>query len=160
MASHRRAGRHPRPRLSRNVAQIAHELTPLAGDDVGLLVTSNGILKFFLKLVPGAFDEMAAKGALKVGTGNCCALAFEAGAWRVVFWNRQPASLAFERSLLILLDYVRSVLRQFCTSCSQKAGEACRSKHRLSVMTAVASRSCVRQTLPNRRWPSPVLLRA
>jgi probable phosphoglycerate mutase len=80
-----------------NAAQLAQNLTTsLDRNDAALLVTSNGILKFFLKLVPGAFDEMGAKGALKVATGNCCALAFEAGNWRLMFWNRQPPSLAFD----------------------------------------------------------------
>ena len=60
-----------------------------------VFVTSNGILKFFLKLVPGAFEKMASEGVLKVGTGNCCALAHEEGAWRVLFWNVQPPSLSF-----------------------------------------------------------------
>ncbi len=86
----------PYETIAANVAQLANDLAKsLNGDEVGLLVTSNGILKFFLKLVPGAFEEMAAQGALKVATGNCCALAFEAGTWRVAFWNRQPASLTF-----------------------------------------------------------------
>lgn len=82
--------------VTADVAQLAHDLAASLGkDDAALLVTSNGILKFFLKLVPGAFEDMAARGLLKVATGNCCALTREAGAWRVVFWNRQPGSLAF-----------------------------------------------------------------
>jgi probable phosphoglycerate mutase len=86
----------PREVVAANVAQLAEGLaTALDRDDAALLVTSNGILKFFLKLVPGAFEDMATKGALKVSTGNCCALTCEAGTWRVVFWNRQPACLAF-----------------------------------------------------------------
>ena len=79
-----------------NVAQLSHDLAASLGkDDAALLVTSNGILKFFLKLVPGAFEAMAVSGSLKVATGNCCALTHEARAWRVAFWNRQPGSLSF-----------------------------------------------------------------
>jgi broad specificity phosphatase PhoE len=86
----------PEETIAENAAQLAHELvTSLHSDDAALLVTSNGILKFFLKLVPGAFEDMAARGLLKVSTGNCCALACEAGAWRVVFWNRRPDCFAF-----------------------------------------------------------------
>jgi probable phosphoglycerate mutase len=82
--------------VTANVTQLAHDLAAsLAKDDAALLLTSNGILKFFLKLVPRAFEDMAASGSLKVSTGNCCALAFEAGAWRIVFWNRPPGSLSF-----------------------------------------------------------------
>ncbi len=80
--------------IARNVADIANGLAAaLSGEDAALIVTSNGILRFFLKLVPGAFDAMAASDALKVATGNCCALAFEEGAWRIAFWNRQPPNL-------------------------------------------------------------------
>lgn len=88
--------------ISANMAKLANALaSPLSGNDAALLVTSNGILKFFLKLVPGAFEEMAGKGALKVATGNCCALSCEeAGRWRILFWNRQPASLALDQAWL------------------------------------------------------------
>ena len=86
----------PQETIAANAAQLAQNLTTcLDGNDAALLVTSNGILKFFLKLVPGAFEDMAARGLLKVSTGNCCALAYEAGAWRVVFWNRRPDCFAF-----------------------------------------------------------------
>jgi broad specificity phosphatase PhoE len=86
----------PQETIAANVAQLAQSLaTSLDGNDAALLITSNGILKFFPKLVPGAFEDMAAKGLLKVATGNCCALTREAGAWRVRFWNMQPTSLSF-----------------------------------------------------------------
>lgn len=82
--------------IAKNAADIANGLTAsISGEDAALIVTSNGILRFFLKLVPGAFDAMAADGKLKVATGNCCALAFDGREWRVVFWNRQPPDLSF-----------------------------------------------------------------
>jgi broad specificity phosphatase PhoE len=81
--------------IAQNAAEIAQGLAAaLSGDEAALVVTSNGILRFFLELVPGAFGGMAADGALKVATGHCCALAFEDGAWRVAFWNRQPPRLS------------------------------------------------------------------
>lgn len=87
----------PQEIIAANVAQLAQNLTmSLDSNDAALLVTSNGILKLFLKLVPGAFEDLAAKGLLKVSTGNCCALACDAGTWRVVFWNRRPDCFAFE----------------------------------------------------------------
>ncbi len=77
-----------------NVAQFANDVAEGIGDGgAALLVTSNGILKFFLKLVPGAFEDMASTGALKVATGNCCALRHDSTGWRVAFWNRQPREL-------------------------------------------------------------------
>ena len=49
-----------------NAAQLAHHLArSLDGNDAALLVTSNGILKFLLKLVPGAFEKMASEGCSK-----------------------------------------------------------------------------------------------
>ena len=85
----------PQETIAANVAQLSQSLAAsVDGNNAALLVTSNGILRFFLKLVPGAFEDMAARGLLKVATGGCCALAREASSWRVVFWNRQPHSLA------------------------------------------------------------------
>ncbi len=79
--------------IAANAATLAHEIAAdLSAGDAALLVTSNGILKFFLKLVPGAF-ELAEKGALKVPTGHCSALTYEAGLWKVAFWNCPPQSL-------------------------------------------------------------------
>ena len=81
----------PEKTVSANIARFANELAAtLESDDAALIVTSNGILKFFLKLAPGAFEEMAGKGALKVATGACCALQYDAKGWRVIFWNRLP----------------------------------------------------------------------
>ena len=67
----------------------------LGEGDAALLVTSNGILKFFLKLVPGAFEDMAARGSLKVATGHCCALRHGPRGWEVLFWDREPGQIAF-----------------------------------------------------------------
>jgi len=87
----------PQEAIAANVAQLAQSLaTSLDANDAALLVTSNGILKFFLKLVPGAFEALAASGGLKVATGNSCALRHEEGIWRVAFWNRPPKHLGLD----------------------------------------------------------------
>ncbi|MGO9545151.1 MAG: histidine phosphatase family protein [Rhodomicrobium sp.] len=81
--------------IAANVAQLAAGCAAsLGAGDAALLVTSNGILKFFLKLVPGAFEDMAASGALKVATGNCCALRHRGSGWQMEFWDREPSQLA------------------------------------------------------------------
>ena len=83
--------------IATNVVELAHELTAsMTSNDVALLVSSNGILRFFLKLVPGAFEALAAKKGLKVATGNVCALLYEGGTWRVAFWNRPPQHLGHD----------------------------------------------------------------
>ncbi len=82
--------------IAANVAQLAGECAArLNAADAALLVTSNGILKFFLKLVPGAFEDMAARGALKVATGHCCALRYNGRNWDVMFWDCEPINLPF-----------------------------------------------------------------
>jgi len=65
-----------------------------AEDDVALFVTSNGVLRYFLKLVPGAFEDAAADSGLKVATGHVCALRLVGENWRAVLWNAKPAELA------------------------------------------------------------------
>jgi probable phosphoglycerate mutase len=78
--------------IARDIMQLAAELSAAAApDQAALLVSSNGILKFFLKLVPGAFEDMAEKKALKVATGNYCALEKAASGWKLLFWDRNPA---------------------------------------------------------------------
>ena len=77
-----------------NMAQLTQSLaTSLEDNDAALLVSSNGILRFFLRLVPGAFEALAENKELKVATGNCCALRQEGGVWSLVFWNRLPQRL-------------------------------------------------------------------
>jgi broad specificity phosphatase PhoE len=83
--------------IAANVAELAGECAAGLGEgDAALLVTSNGILKFFLKLVPGAFEDMAACGSLKVATGHCCALRHRPRGWEVLFWDREPGQIALE----------------------------------------------------------------
>ncbi|WP_246742967.1 histidine phosphatase family protein [Rhodomicrobium vannielii] len=62
--------------------------------DAALFVTSNGVLRYFLKLVPGAFEAAATDASLKVATGNVCALRLEGDAWSVLLWNVKPGELA------------------------------------------------------------------
>ena len=84
----------PEKTVAGNIARLANEMrASLDDDDCALIVTSNGILKFFLRLVPGAFDDMAAKGRLKVATGNFCALQYTDEGWSVLFWNKKPQPL-------------------------------------------------------------------
>jgi broad specificity phosphatase PhoE len=87
----------PPPELiTKNVSGLTNEIaSDLPSEEVALLVTSNGILKFFLKLVPGAFEQMSEEGALKVATGRCCLLRKRGGNWELLFWDREPAVLDF-----------------------------------------------------------------
>ena len=90
-------GWKPSPRtIAESVSQFAEDLAErVQGRNAALLVTSNGIIKFFLKLVPGAFEDKAANHTLKVATGNCCALRYTGSGWEVAFWDCQPPHLQF-----------------------------------------------------------------
>jgi broad specificity phosphatase PhoE len=64
------------------------------GEDVVLSVSSNGRLRYFLKLLPQLFDEMAAGKSLKVAPGNACQLTLERdGECKFDYWNQSPAKL-------------------------------------------------------------------
>lgn len=65
-----------------------------ASQDLVVVVTSNGRLRYFLKLVPSEFDTRVRSGTFKVRTGSICRLTREAdGALRVPYWNQDPLAL-------------------------------------------------------------------
>lgn len=67
------------------VRDILHGLTqPLT-----MIVTSNGILRFFAQVAANAPPP----GALKVGTGNACLMEKSAAGWMIRGWNLSPADL-------------------------------------------------------------------
>jgi broad specificity phosphatase PhoE len=85
----------PNPELiKKNVSELANELAEnSSSEEIVLLVTSNGILRFFLHLIPGAFEKMSKEGGLKVATGHCCVLRKDDTNWDLLSWDRQPAAL-------------------------------------------------------------------
>lgn len=71
-------------RFAREVAAGAHGPRVLA-------CSSNGLLRWFLELVPGRFEAALADGTFKVRTGHVGMLRVtDAGAWDVLSWNRPP----------------------------------------------------------------------
>src|SRR5690606_18800395 len=81
--------------LEARVLAFAEEaVAGLPAEDSVLVVSSNGVLRYFLKLIPGAFDQAVAEGTAKVGTGKLCCLTHdEQSGWSLVFWNREPMAL-------------------------------------------------------------------
>ena len=83
---------------SGSAAQIISEVKALAEDlvkqyeatDTILLISSNGRLRYFLKLISQAFEQRVANKALKVLTGNICFFLYENKKWQVKFWNKSP----------------------------------------------------------------------
>jgi len=57
-----------------------------------LAVTSNGRLKYFLKLLSDLYKDYVQTSKWKVATGNICLLSYDRGDWRLVFWNEKPES--------------------------------------------------------------------
>ncbi len=64
-----------------------------AEQDTVLVVSSNGCLRYFLKLVPGLFEQYVAQRQLKIGTGHLCQLTYEHKLWTLDYWNQAPANL-------------------------------------------------------------------
>ena len=56
-----------------------------------LATTSNGRLKYFLKLVPDLWTEFTSTSKWKVSTGRVSLLALNHSTWSVVAWNESPA---------------------------------------------------------------------
>lgn len=62
--------------------------------DTILVITSNGRLRYFLKLIPGLFDQYVQNKGFKVATGNICLLTYENQKWQMKFWNEKPEYLS------------------------------------------------------------------
>lgn len=84
--------------LARNIASFVGELQTNYDDDkIVVACSSNGIIRYFLKLVPGAYEAALKNGALKVGTGSVSAIDFpNDGKPKVLFWNKKPEEAPLE----------------------------------------------------------------
>lgn len=61
-----------------------------APEDTILVITSNGRLRYFLQLVPGAFKQHILNNSFKVSTGNICLFEHDSKGWQIKFWNKKP----------------------------------------------------------------------
>lgn len=74
-----------------SVRSFASDLESRHGeDDTVVVVSSNGVLRYFLTLVDGAFARTAAGGGVKVKTGNVCRLRLGRNPL-VSCWNAAPS---------------------------------------------------------------------
>lgn len=55
------------------------------------VVASNGCLRYFLTIVPGAFEQYVAQHQLKIATGHVCQLSYHRGQWTLDAWNQSPS---------------------------------------------------------------------
>ena len=58
-----------------------------------VIVSSNGVLRFFLKLIPGAFERGVAEQNFKMKTGHFSVLTHDGQAFRLAAWNQNPLDL-------------------------------------------------------------------
>ena len=58
-----------------------------------LIVSSNGRLRYFLKLIDNEFEKRIVGKDFKMKTGALSLVSFEASKWNLGFWNKSPAKL-------------------------------------------------------------------
>lgn len=86
--------------LRRDLKHLVNDVQHRAGgDDLILLVSSNGILRFFLDLVPGAFALKARDMSLKTATGAISCLTRQGSLYQVAFWNEKPDTAPLRQTL-------------------------------------------------------------
>lgn len=66
--------------------------------DYILLITSNGRLRYFLKLIHGTFEQHIQNKNFKVATGNICFFLYDHKKWHLEFWNKNPQYLLQENA--------------------------------------------------------------
>ena len=67
--------------------ELSQQYTP---DDTVLVITSNGRLRYFLTLIPNAFEQHIQTQTFKVATGNICEVNYQNKRWSINFWNIHP----------------------------------------------------------------------
>jgi broad specificity phosphatase PhoE len=75
----------------KNFIEQVVEIEP--NNKLSLAVTSNGRLKYFLKILPDIYNDYIEKSKWKVSTGNICLFGYENGIWKLLLWNENPHSL-------------------------------------------------------------------
>ncbi|MDJ0704947.1 MAG: histidine phosphatase family protein [Leptolyngbyaceae cyanobacterium MO_188.B28] len=65
----------------------AQQTSPIA------IVSSNGVLRFFLKLIPGEFERGIAAQTFKMKTGHFSVLLYDGQNFQLMAWNQNPLDL-------------------------------------------------------------------
>ncbi|TLY48358.1 MAG: histidine phosphatase family protein [Gammaproteobacteria bacterium] len=82
-------------RMIKEIREFSKDLTMrYEPTDTILVISSNGRLRYFLKLIPGLFEQHVQNKAFKVATGNICMLTYENRKWQMKFWNKKPEYLS------------------------------------------------------------------
>lgn len=78
--------------IKSDIAQLCVELQARYVDRDVLLISSNGILRYFLNLIPGCFEERVEQGTFKMKTGHLSLINLSVTA-ELKFWNLTPDDL-------------------------------------------------------------------
>ncbi len=62
-------------------------------NDLVLIVSSNGLLRYFLKLIPGEFENRVSLNDFKIKTGHLSVIDYQAGTFKLSTWNTSPGNL-------------------------------------------------------------------
>ena len=79
--------------VSAEIQSLVAELAEKYQDKTVLLVSSNGRLRYFLKLISGEFERRVSDKQFKMGTGRISVIEGSANNYSVVCWNQEPAAL-------------------------------------------------------------------
>lgn len=79
--------------MAKEVKEFSNDLEKQYPEDTILVISSNGRLRYFLKLIPGLFEQQVQNKEFKVATGNICLLTHENRKWQMKFWNKKPEYL-------------------------------------------------------------------
>lgn len=78
--------------VTAEVQELVSELEEKHADETVLLVSSNGRLRYFLKLIAGEFERRVADKQFKMGTGKISVLNGDSGVYSLLSWNEDPRS--------------------------------------------------------------------
>lgn len=76
-----------------NIKSFSNDIKKKETNQTVFAVSSNGILRYFLKLIPSEFERLFQEKKLKVKTGNLCSLNHNGQTYKLDFWNRNPTEL-------------------------------------------------------------------
>lgn len=77
------------------IHNLVEELKKRHPEDAKIvMVSSNGRLRYFLKLIDSEFERRVAESNFKVATGRVCLIDITRGAAKLELWNEQPELLA------------------------------------------------------------------
>jgi probable phosphoglycerate mutase len=82
------------PKTVAEIFSFINDITTIYGGKRCILaITSNGRLRYFLKLIPRAFEQHINNRAFKVNTGHVCRIDYHDAIFSLKFWNAAPAEI-------------------------------------------------------------------